>query len=320
MRTFNRPRRDSEALESDTQDACAAPANGIAAIVCESQVILPDGKNMSSIERLRRLIRRHIKQCLVLAPQRMYRWWLRRTYSKLGPHHVFDVHVDDIHYKLSFSDYPVTDAIVERVQGRREPETMAIYRAIVRPGHNVVEIGACYGEFTIILANCVGPCGKVLAIEGTPRNYAILCHNLKLNDIVNVDAINVFVAHQPGEVAFHKNARHPYDAIARLRSGKPFAGQLSEQTRVRMVRLTSLLETRRFKPDVVCMDIEGFEIEVFEDMRECRWLDRFRPLILFEVHQEVYAADRGLEVVHDVLRAHGYHWRRIAGNLLCFPC
>jgi len=66
------------------------------------------------------------------------------------------------------------------------------------------------------------------------------------------------------------------------------------------------------------MDIEGFEIEVFDNLKDS-YFDTNRPTILFEVHTELYTEERDLKYIQKVLNKNKYHYRRIGGNLLCYP-
>ena len=130
---------------------------------------------------------------------------------------MFDIAIDDFCYKMTFDDYEIDDAIIERIQGCREPQTQAIYSALVRPGSRVLEIGSCYGEFTILISHYLGPTGALMAIEGVPNNFALLQKNLGLNDITNVTAYNFLVGNAPGDVFFKPTDKNPYNAIAQLR-------------------------------------------------------------------------------------------------------
>ena len=78
------------------------------------------------------------------------------TYSKFGPGHIFNIEVDDISFRMSFMDYYLDPCIIQRIEGRREPETVAIIKSLVRNGSKVLELGGCYGYFTAIMSKCAG--------------------------------------------------------------------------------------------------------------------------------------------------------------------
>src|SRR6267143_348058 len=123
-------------------------------------------------------------------------------YAKFGPDHIFDIKVDDLSIKLTFLDRPIGNAMVERIQGRREPTTVTAIRALVKPGSKVLELGGCYGYFTYIMASCAGPEGKVVSIEGTPNNYRILQRNIELNNLKNVAVYNLFITDKADHITY----------------------------------------------------------------------------------------------------------------------
>ena len=55
-------------------------------------------------------------------------------YSKFKPGHIFNITVDDMSFRMTFMDYYLDSCIIERIEGRREPETVAIIKSLVRRG------------------------------------------------------------------------------------------------------------------------------------------------------------------------------------------
>jgi FkbM family methyltransferase len=237
-----------------------------------------------------------------------------RAYKRYPPGHIFDVQAEDMPLKLTFLDYPLDIAIVERIEARREPETTAMMRALLRPGHKVLELGGCYGYFTSIQSRCVGPSGKIISIEGLPANFRILSENLRLNGADNVEPVNAFITSRADMVSFASDERSPYGAIDRLK-----AGQVIDGDAVPTIRISEFLAERGFDPDIVFMDIEGFEVELFEDLDTSCYFARHRPTFLFEIHEMFYERDRGLDWILQLLARSGYITRRAAGNILAFP-
>jgi hypothetical protein len=66
-------------------------------------------------------------------------------------------------------------------------------RGFVKPGDTVLDIGANIGDLTLPLSQMVGPTGRVIAVECFPTAYNVLCGNLALNQVQNVQTINAFV-------------------------------------------------------------------------------------------------------------------------------
>jgi FkbM family methyltransferase len=58
-----------------------------------------------------------------------------------------------------------------------EPNTTAIVKEHVKPGHIALDIGANIGFFSQLLSRCVGDDGKVISIEPTESAFKYLCEN-----------------------------------------------------------------------------------------------------------------------------------------------
>jgi FkbM family methyltransferase len=245
----------------------------------------------------------------------MWRYRIAK-YAKFGPNHIFDIKVDDLSLRMTFLDHKIGHGIVERLQGRREPTTVAIIRSLVRPGSKVLELGGCYGYFTYIMATCAGGEGKVVSIEGTPNNFKILQRNIELNNLKTVAAYNLFITDKADCVSFGPSEEDPYGAIDRLLAGGD--NRDPNSVSVPTIRLSSFLEKIGFDPDYVFMDIEGFEIDVFKDF-SARYFSRNRPVIVFEVHESVYRGQENLDFIKGILVKNHYYYRKDGTNLLCFP-
>ena len=244
---------------------------------------------------------------------------LVRLKSIINDGFIYEIKVDDLSFNITFLDYPLDDAINERIEGRREPSTTAIIRALVREGSNVLELGGCYGYFTAIMANCVGKSGRVVSIEGTPNNFNILSKNMKLNNFNNVELHQVFIREDEnsGNVYFDSEDKNTYKIIEILSQGKEFKN-IEDRVAVPCARLTLLLDAIDFKPDHIFMDIEGSELDVFQDFSG-EYLRRNRPTIVFEIHEGFYSDGRDLNFIKGVLQANDYYYRRVQGNLVCLP-
>ncbi|MBA7687616.1 hypothetical protein ES703_96080 [subsurface metagenome] len=66
------------------------------------------------------------------------------------------------------------------------------------------------------------------------------------------------------------------------------------------------------------MDIEGFEVDVFEDF-SCCYFKNHKPILVFEIHPTFYEKRNDLTYILDILDAYCYEYRKINGNIVCFP-
>ena len=71
----------------------------------------------------------------------------------------------------------------------------------------IIDIGAGLGDFTAYAARR-SPNGKVLAYEPFPESFALLQHNLQLNDARNVEARPYAVAAAPGTLRLNIGSEH----------------------------------------------------------------------------------------------------------------
>ncbi|ORB11010.1 hypothetical protein BST37_21370 [Mycobacterium noviomagense] len=103
-----------------------------------------------------------------------------------------------------------------RYRGVWEPALSQFIVRHVQPGDVCVDAGANCGYFSLLLAQQVGPSGKVIAIEAVPDNVRRLRANLELNDAAGiVEVVMAACAQHKGEITLHVHPRN--DAWARLR-------------------------------------------------------------------------------------------------------
>lgn len=238
-------------------------------------------------------------------------------YHKYEIDHVFDIKIDDFNIKMSFGNYKLTHNIIERIEGRRDQIFMAVTRTLVRKSDKVLYLGACFGYFTLIMSKMVGEGGKVVCIEGTPNNFKILKNNLKLNDTKNVDPYNVFITSKSSTVNFKPTDETMYRVADELEGGITATQEIGA-VEIKTVVLSDFLKEINFTPSIIFIDIEGFEVEVFEDFNQGYFHDN-RPTIFFEIHDRFYKSDKNLKYILNLLRNNNYLLRKIGTNYLCIP-
>jgi FkbM family methyltransferase len=59
----------------------------------------------------------------------------------------------------------------------------ALVRSLLRPGMRAVDVGANVGYYTLMIAQCIGPDGHIIAIEPSPENLPELKLNIRSNQI-----------------------------------------------------------------------------------------------------------------------------------------
>jgi FkbM family methyltransferase len=148
--------------------------------------------------------------------------------------------------------------LVVLLTGSFERREIEVARSCARPGTTAIDVGANVGIFTVPLALAVGN-GRVIAVEPSPENVALLEHNIRLNDLANVDVHAVALAAEPGEVALQIGADPAFHSTATVVRSRDAAAQ-------QVVRADTLDRVWREagSPQVsfLKIDTEGAELDV----------------------------------------------------------
>jgi len=227
----------------------------------------------------------------------------------------FKIRVDDDNFEMSFSNYNIGKAIQERIDGIREPETTSIIKSLLRPGDKVLEIGGCYGYFTMLMANAVTHSGKVVSIESLPKNYEIQKTNIQQNDFKNIECYNRFIGKVGEIVEFDINDESNSQGISNINNSR--IDENISKISVKCINIADFLNEIEFAPTYIFMDIEGFEVEAIEQLCS-QYLEFNSPTFVFEHHESFYSKNKGLEYIRKLLIDKGYVVRKVYGNICAF--
>lgn len=84
--------------------------------------------------------------------------------------------------------------------GHFRPEVSKLLNRMLKPGHVAFDIGSNIGMHSIIMANRVGPNGKVVVFEPDPHPYARMRRNLALNGFDWVETHQVALSAESGRM------------------------------------------------------------------------------------------------------------------------
>ena len=121
-----------------------------------------------------------------------------------------------------------------------------------------------------MLADAVGPGGRVIAVEANRFNVDVIKVNCRLNGVGNVEAVQAAVAERPGRISFERGNNGQVDA----------GGMHPDSQRVRTVTIDGLAE-RYGRPALLLLDIEGYECQA---LRGAPATLATRPDVFIEVH------------------------------------
>jgi FkbM family methyltransferase len=167
-------------------------------------------------------------------------------------------------------------------EGTFERAAEQVMSRFIRPGMVVLDAGANIGYHTLGMARLVEPGGSVIAIEPTSRAFRRLQRNVGLNTFTTVKMLRLGLSDRDEGVI---------DAV--FRSSFRLDGvdhPVSEPVELRSVdTLVESLGLHRL--DFVKIDVDGLEAKVLRGAQ--RTLERFHPVLLFEVSSGSLETDRG---------------------------
>jgi FkbM family methyltransferase len=142
--------------------------------------------------------------------------------------------------------------------GSYQDDVLSCLRLAIRPGDVVFDIGAHYGLMAIYASKLVGPMGKVVAFEPSPRNREVLSHHCHLNECHNVTVEALGLLDKPGEFDFYMTTVNSWNSTF----DAAFAGQQAhDKTTVRADTLDAYVERTGLRPSLLKIDTEGTEQE-----------------------------------------------------------
>jgi len=173
--------------------------------------------------------------------------------------------------------------------GVHEPLTTETYVKSLRPGDNIIEIGANIGYYVLLAQSIIGTSGRIIGFEPAPDNYDILKKNTEFYS--NIEIFDLAIGNKNGNVEFYISEIPNWGSLI-------FRDNLFVKKKImtRITRLDDFLTNLdNFRPTLIHMDIEGGEIQALEGANET--ISKYKPNLLIEFH--LFAT--GLEPVADIL-------------------
>lgn len=209
---------------------------------------------------------------------------------------------------LDLDDHGISRTLV--LFGIRETEHKVMLERLLKPGMTVLDIGANIGYYTLMMRRLVGPGGKLIAVEPSPENIALLKRNL---------ALNGYEATEVHAKAVSDAARTRHLFLSQMSNLNTFhetgTGGLQLSGRSIAVETTTVPELMAGRPlDLLRMDVEGHEVEVINGLLPAVERGQMAPVILFETHINRYTSEHDMEQPLRRLFALGYGCRLVGSS------
>ena len=185
------------------------------------------------------------------------------------------VYVDlrDSHGPILLSSSPYDEPPYEKLEQQA-------FRAFIKEGETVFDVGANLGFHLVLLSNLVGSKGRVFAFDPNP----LVRGNLErtASHLANTTCIWFALSDEKGQATFYVPEDHRMSSLGNWTDNAATTHRLTCQTE----RIDDLVRQGVLPvPDFIKCDVEGAEIKVFRGAEET--LNRTSaPLILFEANTE----------------------------------
>jgi FkbM family methyltransferase len=246
-----------------------------------ARAVLPRGMKLAS--RLEPLARAVLPQRVVYA----IKGYLHQRDVSLFEPYVIKKRVGDDHFDLCIGDSTGQRWYGDH-DGAESVEMCALRDLLVEPGDVVLECGSHHGYTTLLLSYWVGEEGKVYAFEPSKQSFDILRRNIEINRRTNIIARHAAVGETNGTI-------HVSDSSCAHVMGGSYGYA---------VEVIALDELASVGPDVIKIDVEGFEAAV---LKGCPELLKSRPKLFIEVHTDLLPDyDTSVEEIFSLMDAGSY--------------
>lgn len=157
--------------------------------------------------------------------------------------------------------FPIYNRLYPVFKNKQDATELKLIRSIVKPGFNVLDIGANIGFYTKVFSELTGSTGNVYAFEPDTTNFTHLQGNLRTNK--NVKLINKAVSDNTGPIKIYlskmlnvDHRTYPVDDYSHIME-------------IEGVAIDDYLTLNNItKVDFIKMDIQGFELTALKGMEK----------------------------------------------------
>jgi len=164
------------------------------------------------------------------------------------------------------------------------PEDGKFLMTLALGDQTIYDVGAYKGYYTLFFSRAVGSGGKVIAFEPHPDNHKKLLKRIKLNLLDNVEARPVAVGNETGRrtLAF-RDTDSGTSSLQEEMKAQILHEKGAGSVQVAVDSLDRQVAAHHFpKPDLIKIDVEGFEMDVLLGMSET--IRNHKPKLYIEIH------------------------------------
>ena len=165
----------------------------------------------------------------------------------------------------------------------------------------IVDCGSNIGMAILFFKKLFPRC-KVTAFEPDLQTFTTLLKNIAVNKLSDVKAYNVAVSNEEGEISFYSDPKVPGSGLMSIIDAR---SDMGNEIRVKTVKLSSYISR---EIDLLKLDVEGAENQVFQDLDESGKLALVKNMII-EYHHHMRANDDNLSYILSTLERNGFGYQ-----------
>ncbi|WP_038900001.1 FkbM family methyltransferase [Dickeya dadantii] len=274
----------------------------------------PHNNEVDQIKQFDHLIQKRLDEKLNF----YFRWRFPVQFSENGQTFI---HTNDGHRLFVDAKEPfITLHLLEH--GEWETPVRRELRRLLTPTSTFIDVGANIGLHTLYATTLIGESGRIVALEPHPVTREILRKNLEINGLLDRVTISpLAISNEDNStVLFEYFAEHP--AMSGLKISKEVLNKFNgtiERTEVNTITIDTLVSRYNIIPDLIKIDVEGFEYSVLEG---CKKTIQDYPQVRFLMEYEKVMAESvmrpgiGSEIA-SFFESKGFHVYRVDENELC---
>lgn len=172
----------------------------------------------------------------------------------------------------------------------------------VKPGMQLIDIGAHIGLFSATASQLTGPGGKIICFEPTPGTYTVLKETLRLNKCDNVIPVQAAVSDKEGEAVFYVSDTEACNSNSLVRNKEE--NEITGYP-VKLVTIDNVVSAYALKPSLIKIDAEGAELDVLKG--GVQTFKSIKPILILGLHP-AFIKQKGdsLEAIWGLLEENKY--------------
>jgi len=187
--------------------------------------------------------------------------------------------------------------------GIREQESTKEIKKILNKDDVVLDIGANIGYYVLNEARLIGNSGKVYACEPVPENFKLLEKNIKLNGFTNVETYNIALGNKNKETEMYISEKSNLHSMIRTRNVS------DKKIKIQLLTVDEFLKNKK-TPNLIRMDVEGYEYKILEGMKETLKNKKFSKLFI-EIHFHIMDKSES-EALLEILKKDNFEIKKIS--------